>query len=294
MVTQCTPRGGLISGTSSIMALDGWNWEDAVYKADDGVHINWPRKYVVKGGFHEEGSTDPEDQYNKTKQRIIDFLAEAEAYCTERHADEANLKFEAMRGVFHGKQRLFFHAQFAPEINDIIDLSRKLKIKFPVLVGGYDAYMVAERLKENDFSVIVSRLHSLPEFQEDLVFAPYELPYKLQEVGVLFCLDNSGEMEAMNTRNLPFIAGTAHSYGLSEEEAIASITLNTAKILGIDDHLGSLEKGKDATLFVSDGDALDMKSNKVSLAMIKGRFIVLDNHQMALSRKYHRKYHLAD
>ena len=96
----------------------------------------------------------------------------------------------------------------------------------------------------------------------------------------------------MNARNLPFLAGTAWAYGLTEEEAVASISLNVAKILGIDDRIGSIEAGKDATLFISDGNALDMKSNNVSFAMIKGNYIDLDNHQKQLNRKYEQKYGL--
>ena len=88
------------------------------------------------------------------------------------------------------------------------------------------------------------------------------------------------------------MAGTAWAYGLSEEEAIASITLNSAKILGVDDMLGSIEKGKDATLFVSDGNALDMMTNNGYMAMVKGNFLILDNHQMQLNRKYRNKYDL--
>lgn len=290
LVCQSTPRGGLVSGTSSVMALDGWNWEDAVYKADDGVHFNWPVKYNQTGWWAEPGANLANDKYEKTKQEIWKFISEANAYCKNREPEKINLKFEAMRGIFKGQQRIYFHAQFAPEMNDIIDLVREFKLKFPVIIGGYDAHLVADRLKENKVTIILNRVHSLPKFQEDMPFEPYELPFKLQEAGVLFCLDNSGDMEAMNTRNLPFMAGTAWSYGLTEEQAVASITLNAAKILGVDDRLGSLEAGKDATLFVSDGNALDMKSNQLSLGMVKGRFIVLDNHQMELSRKYHKKY----
>ena len=293
LVCQSTPQGGLISGTSSIMALDGWNWEDAVYKADDGVHINWPKKYRTTGWWAEPGVSVANDKYEELRQQLHDFFAAAQAYCKEKKPSAVNLKYEAMRGVFKGQKRLFLHAQFTPEINDIIDFSRKFKLAHPVLVGGYDAHHLADRLKENNFSVILRKPHQLPLFEDDFPNAPYERPYKLQQAGILFCLENSGDMEAMNSRNLPFLAGTAWAYGLTEEEAVATITLNTAKILGIDDRLGSLEEGKDATLFVSDGNALDMKSNQAFLAMVKGRFIELDNHQIQLSKKYHKKYGLS-
>jgi len=197
-----------------------------------------------------------------------------------------------MRGLFKGGKRLYIHADFAPEINDVIDFSREFNLKFPVLVGGYDSYLVAHRLKENHFSVILDRPHSLPRFEDDNVNAYYEIAGKLQSKGGLFCISNEGDMEVMNARNLPFLAGTAWAYGLTEEQAVMSITLNAAKIMGIDHKIGSLEKGKDATLYVSDGNAFDMLTNKGYIAMVKGRFIAMDNHQIQLYKKYKKRYGL--
>ena len=294
LVTQSTPRGGIISGTSSVMALDGWNYEDAAYLADDGIHLNWPRKIWKTGWWAEPGSNQKNRQYVKTKNKIWTFFKKAEAYLKKSKKDPTNVKYEALRGVIKGKKRLYIHADFAPEINDVIDFTREFNIKFPVIVGGYDAPMLSERLKENHFTVIINRPHSLPEFEGDQVQAYYDLADRLQRKGVLFCISNAGDMEAMHSRNLPFQAGTAWAYGLSEEEAVAAITLNAAKILGCDDRLGSLEKGKDATLFVSDGNALDVRTNKGHLAMIRGNFLTLDNHQMQLYQKYKTKFDLKE
>ena len=290
LVTQSTPRGGLVSGTSSVMALDGWNWEDAVYKADDGVHINWPIKYRKSGWWAEPGPNSANDKYNKTRDAIYAFFQEAMAYLEVKNPTETFLKLEAMRGIFKGDQRLYIHTEYAPEINDVINFSRRFDLKHPVIIGGYDAHLVAARLIENNFSVMLGRPHSLPNFEEDYTYVNYQAAAKLQKAGVPFCLQSAGDMEVMNARNLPFLAGTAWAYGLTEEEAVASISLNVAKIMGVDDRIGSLESGKDATLFISDGNALDMMTNNVTLAMVKGTFIVLDNHQMQLSRKYHERY----
>lgn len=292
LVTQATPRGGIVSGSSSVMALDGWNWEDAVYKADDGVHVNWPRKMKTTGWWAEPGPSKKNDEYAKIKMKIWDFFKQAESYCKVKNPKETNLRLEALRGVLKGTQRIYIHADFAPEINDVIDFSREFNFKYPVIVGGYDAHMLSDRIKENHFSVIIGKPHSLPHFEDDHIQSYYELAYQLQSKGILFCISNEGDMEAMNTRNLPFLAGTAWAYGLSEEQAVAAISLNAAKIMGLDDRIGSLEKGKDATLFVSKGNALEMKSNEGVIGMVKGRFIVMDNHQMQLYRKYKGKYDL--
>lgn len=292
LVTQSTPRGGIISGTSSIMALDGWNWEDAVYKVDDGVHLNWPRKYQSAGWWAEPAPSSQNEKYNKTRDEIYAFFEQALAYSLEKVPVETNLRLEAMRGIFSGSQRLFIHVDYAPEMNDVIDFSRRFNLKFPVIVGGYDAHLLAAVLLENNFSVMLGRPHELPKFDEDYTYACYQSAFKLKQTGVPFCIQAEGEMEVMNARNLPFLAGTAWAYGLTEEEAVASISLNVAKILGIADRIGSLEAGKEATLFISDGNALDMKSNNVGFAMIKGNYIDLDNHQKQLNRKYEQKYGL--
>jgi imidazolonepropionase-like amidohydrolase len=290
LVCQATPRGGLISGTSSVMAMEGWNWEDAVYKKDDGIHLNWPSKYKNTGWWAEPGEIKVNPDYKKTIEKIVVFFNRAKAYNEETKTENRDLKLEAMDAVFNGTKRVYIHVSFAPEMNDVIDFSREFKLNFPVIVGGYDAHMLADRLKENKFTVMLENPHHLPHFEGDLPSINYDLPAKLQKAGVLFCIQNSGSMEVMNARNLPFIAGTAMAYGLTEEQAIASISLNAAKIMGIDHKIGSLEKGKDATLFISEGNALDMRTNNVTLAFVRGKRIDLTNHQKQLSKKYHAKY----
>ncbi|MEI9958453.1 MAG: amidohydrolase family protein [Ferruginibacter sp.] len=109
-----------------------------------------------------------------------------------------------------------------------------------------------------------------------------------KKLGVLFAINDDDENS--RSRNLPFNAGTAVAYGLSKEEALSAITLNAAKILGIDDKTGSVEVGKDANIVVSDGDILDMKSNLISYAFIQGRQIDLHNKQTQLFEKYKAKY----
>jgi imidazolonepropionase-like amidohydrolase len=137
---------------------------------------------------------------------------------------------------------------------------------------------------------MLQRLHSLPENEEDAVDLPFKLPSLLQKEGIKFCLQNEGDMEVMHTRNLPFLAGTAMAYGLTEEEAIRSVSLSPCEILGIDKNFGSIEVGKSATLFVSKGSALDMKSNQLTLILSDGKFVSTDNFQTKLFNKYQNKY----
>jgi len=159
-----------------------------------------------------------------------------------------------------------------------------------VLVGGLDSWMMADPLRENDIAVMLLRTHSVPRFAEDDIDLPYKLPKLLEDEGVEYCLQGEGRMPEMNTRNLPFYAGTAVAYGLEYEQAVRALTLSTAKILGIDETCGSIERGKDATLFISAGDALDMMGNDVRHAWVRGRDVVLDNKQIQLYEKYKAKY----
>ena len=159
-----------------------------------------------------------------------------------------------------------------------------------VIVGGEDAWKVTEVLKENNVAVMVRRLHSTPTRQYEDIDLPYKLPALLYKAGVMFCLENSGDMEAMGTRNLPFYAGTAIAYGLPAEEAVKAITGSTAKILGIDGTVGTLEVDKDATFIISSGDALDVLTNNIEHAFVRGKAIDLDNHQEQLYRKFTGKY----
>ena len=109
-------------------------------------------------------------------------------------------------------------------------------------------------------------------------------------MGVAFCLQNAGGMEAMNARNIPFLAGTAQAYGLTENEALRSVTLSACEIMGIDRMYGSIEVGKSATLFVSKGPALDMRTNQVTSIVINGQVQSATNFQQELYLKYRNKY----
>ncbi len=292
LLVQCTPRSGLISGTSSIMMLNGWNWEDAAYKIEDGVHMNWPQLQFTSGDDDRSGETKKNEQYEKQLQSLTDFFTSAQAYSKTDKPAKTDLKLDAMKNIFLGKENLYIHVDGSKRILEAITFAKRFSIPHMVVVGGDEAYTVADALKENNIPVILSRIHALPARAEDDVDLPYKQPALLQKAGILFCLSYEGPMEQMGERNLPFTAGTAAAYGLTKEEALMSITLNSAKILGIDSTTGSLEEGKDATLFVSTGDALDMKSNNVEFAFIKGNLIDLNNNQKALYEKYKEKYQI--
>ncbi len=290
LICQATPRGGSISGTSAVMLMDGWNWEDATVSSDDGIHVNWPSSTEGGGWWAEPSPKKRNEKYEDQKEELINFFSDAKAYCDGGKKVDLDLRFNAMRDCFKGEKRVYFHANDVQQLLDVIDFVRKFELPFPVIIGGYDSHLIADRLKEDKIPIMIGRVHSLPEYEEDPIDKPFALAAQLHDAGVKFCIQNSGDMEAMNARNLPFQAGTCIAYGLPAEEAVKSLTLNTAEIIGISKNYGSIEEGKSATLFVSDGDALDMRSNNVSLVLINGKFMSLDNSQKQLYEKYHNKY----
>ena len=283
LLAQVCPRGGRVSGQSSVVQLDAWNWEDAAFKTDDGIHLNWPSLYSFS---FRSRSYSKNNNYDKQVQEVDDFLKEAKAYNQENDQTEKNLKFEAMRGLFSKEKSLFVHTNSAASISQAIILGEKYGVSV-VIVGGRDAWMITDLLKEKKVPVILRETQDLPGTPDTDIDQPFKTPTQLQEAGVLFCITSGSNW---TLRNLPFQAGQAVGFGLEYENAISALTLNVAKILGIDDRVGSLEVGKDATLFISDGDVLDMRTSQVTHAFIYGRDINLDNKQKGLYEKFKAKY----
>ncbi|RZK99641.1 MAG: amidohydrolase, partial [Pedobacter sp.] len=213
------------------------------------------------------------------------FFSEAKAY-GEMKADAANLRMGAMKSLLNGKARLFITANTHKDIVAAINFAKKFNIT-PVIVGGDEAYRVIPFLKENNVGVIVKQPHALPGSIDEDVNQPYKNASVLSNAGIIVGISIDGYWQQ---RNLPFMAGTASAWGMSKEDALKAITSNTAKLLGIDKIAGSIEPGKDATLFISTGDALDMLTNNVEQAFIQGRNIDLDNLHKQLDKRYSTKY----
>ena len=266
------------------MHLDGWNWEDAALRIDDGIHLNWPASYYNTGWWSEPGESKQNKEYQNRVTEIETFLTKASAYA--KSSKLMDLKMESMRNLFDGGKTLYIHADNANDMRDAIELSNKLHLKKIVIVGAEEALKITDLLLENNISLILNRVHRLPKSQDSPIDEPFTQTKKLHDTGVHFCLSYEGDMEAMGARNLSFTAGTTVAFGMDYEQAVKSITLNTAEILGVADEVGSIEKGKNATFFISDGDALDMRTNDVTKAYINGVAIDLNNHQKELFEKY--------
>jgi imidazolonepropionase-like amidohydrolase len=297
LLANVVPQGSLLTGSSSVVQLDAWNWEDAAYKTDAGIHLNLPSLMARSGGFRGSGfgagpsasQTDPVKEGLEQIEKVKVFFREAKAYQAEGKHEETNLKFEAVKGLFEKKQKLYVNANTVKQILVALDFVKEFGVDM-VIVGGSDSYQVADLLKKHNVSVILQQPHSLPTATDDDVDQPYKTAAALQKAGVLFSL--SDDDSQTRGRNLPFNAGTAAAYGLTKEEALAAITLNAAKIMGVADKTGSIEAGKDANIVVSEGDILDMRTSNVTDAFIQGRKIDLTDKHKLLNERFEQKYEL--
>ena len=290
LLSQVVPDGSFVTGNSSIMMMEGWNWEDAAYKIDDGMHVKWPRKTYPPSRWSGQTSFRDNPNYKPSVDMINKFLIDSRSYFNLNGDEnkEVNLKLEAMVDVFNGKKKIYLHVGSREQIIESVQMFQKHGINNLVLVGANDALYAIDFILENDLPVLLNNLHRVPSRNHEDIDLPYKLPYLLQKEGVLVGLTASGSLHSQ--RNLPFLAGTAAGYGLGKEEALKLITSNNAKILGIDNVTGTIKVGKDANIIVSKGDILDMKSSIIEYAFITGRMVNLDGKQQILYDRFKRKY----
>jgi imidazolonepropionase-like amidohydrolase len=297
LLASVAPQGGSVSGSSTIVQLDAWNWEDAAYQMDAGMHINLP-SFITRGGgrrfggfpgFPGAGGAEAGKSSLEKVEEIKSFFRQAKAYLQEPVHNNINLKLEAMRPLMEKKQKLFVHGDQIKQMLIAIDFAKEFGVDV-VIVGGSESFQIADLLKANNISVILDQCMNLPATEDDDIDQPFKTPAALQKAGVLYCISD----DDANTRyrNLSYNAGIAATFGLTKEEALSAVTLNAAKILGVDGKTGSIEVGKDANIVVSEGDLLDMKSSTITDALIQGRQINLDNKQKQLYERYKYKYSL--
>jgi imidazolonepropionase-like amidohydrolase len=259
--------------------LDAWNWEDALVR-EDGIHLNWPAQRRQEGWGSQESKAN--EGYEKEVMALYQFFDEARAYIAKAAPVVRNQKFEALRPLFAGSMALYLHVGGARLIQEAVLFAERYGVK-PVLSASPDAWKQAAFLKEHGVPVILSETQRLPATEDEAIDQPERGAVVLHAAGVPFAFSGTG---FWRQRNLPFHAGQSVGVGLPYEAAIRALTLDAAKILGVGDRLGSLEVGKEATLFISSGDALDMRSCLVSDIFIAGRAVSTDNRHKRLARKY--------
>lgn len=273
LLAVTAPSGGIVSGRSSLMMLDGWTWEDMTLQSDLGMHVRWPRR---------ESDVDEFEKVVGQAKRYI------EARANSKVSQVKDMRLEAMIPFIEGKIPMIVDAASLNEIESAVSFANKHGLRI-IINGGYEAPECAELLKAMDVPVIVGSVYRIPGQRNRAYDEGYTLPARLVEAGIEFCISAGGRFGASGVRNLPYNAAAAVGYGLSEEQALRSITLSAAEILGVEDRVGSLEVGKDATLFITDGNILET-ATQVEAAFIQGRTVDLDNKHKQLNRKYSTKY----
>jgi imidazolonepropionase-like amidohydrolase len=290
LLAQIAPNGGIISGKSSVVQFDAWNWEDAVIKYDQGVHLNWPSPYTFgRWWLGEERGLKANNNYSKQIKDLKDFFDKSKANMNIENS--MNLKGKAMKTVLNGETTVYLYADDEKEIVDGVTFLKSFGIDKIVIVGATESKNQLNFIKLNNIPVVVKQPYRFPQSVDSDPRETFMLAKKMIDKGILVGIDPSGAPQSrVSIRNLPFYAGSFSSYGIDKEVALSMITLNPAKILGIDSEFGTLEVGKSATLFISKGDALDIISNDVTHAFISGRNISLETHQTRLWRRYSNKY----
>lgn len=288
-----TPEGGIISGQSALIQLAGWTPKEMTVKAPAAMHIRFPRLRsapVVDVPQDEEAEKDLRKNYTKEVDKLRDVLRDAQAYAKASAARAASksverfdrdLLLEALVPVVEGREPVVMHANLARDIKAALAFADEFKLKV-ILAGAQDVGRVLDEVKKRNIPVILGPILALPQREDD----PYDLLFTnaktLYDAGIPFAIQTS---DAHNTRNLPYNASSCAAFGLPKEEALKAVTINAARIWGVADKLGSLEVGKNASLIMTDGDPLEMRTN-VKRVFIDGMDISMESRHTLLYEKF--------
>ena len=294
LLSLTSPSGGLVAGTSAVLQLDGWSCEDMTLKAPIAMHINWPFIRPARNWWDDESVEEQRKERDEAFQQLHELFDEARAHAKRTSANKddkaarIDIRLAAMKPVLDKEVPIIAYADDIEQIQTAVAFAEQEDVRL-IIYGGYEAEACKDLLVKHDIPVIISGIHRLPPRAVEPYDAPFTLPLRLQKAGIRYCIAGSGRFGASNLRNLPNHAGHAIAFGLDTDEALRAITLYPAQILGVDELVGSLEKGKQATLIVSNGDMLD-GLHRVESAYVQGRKVDLSDRQKKLWNKYRTKY----
>jgi len=291
---QVVPRGGAIAGASGLLRLDGWTWEDMTRRTPLGLHVYWPRMTTSRAWWETRSDEDQKKEREEAIKAIGRAFENAHAFRAAQRAkgqggvprQHRDLQWEAMARAIDGEVPVFVHASSLAQIRAALKLLDEHGVRKAVLVGGADAWRVADELKRRDIGVITGSTLDTPARDHEPYDEAFTLPARLAKAGVRFAIGDDGN--ASNARNLPYVAAMAAAFGLPREEALKAITLYPAQILGVADLVGSIEPGKAADLVVTDGDPLEL-TTKVEQVWIAGRAVPMETRHTRLFEKYDGK-----
>jgi imidazolonepropionase-like amidohydrolase len=281
-----------MAGTSALMQLEGWNWQDMALRPEVALHVDMPSLRAQPANpFDADSLVDMRSTVSARLRQLDEVFATASAYAKARAADPKgsalDTRWEAMLPVLRGERPVFVQADERGQIRQALALARRHGLKL-VIVGGADAESMSAELRERDVPVVIAGLNRLPLRRDDDVDTIFRLPAALARAGVRFAIARNAA-DSANERNLAFEAGQAVAHGLEAEEALKAVTLYPARILGVESQLGSLEVGKLANFIVADGSPLDIRS-RIERVFVQGREIELRDRHTDLRDKYQQRY----
>lgn len=279
---QVVPQGDGLAGQSALVSMDSWTIEDALVESNKQFHLYWP--YIRWMSSDADKRQEQLDDLGKRVNKVHQAFTDAHRYQLALKAGKvtkADLRWQSLTPLFDGNAQLFIHAQSQKQIEEAIALSKIYGFKI-VIVGGYDAWRLADALSEVNAKVVYTQTLSLPKRKDEPIDLAFKIPALLKQANIPFALGFSSDW---NSRNLPFAAGQTVAYGLTKSQALQSITLDAAKILDIDD-MGAIAPGFKANMIIATGDILDPMQAGIESVYIDGRKIDLNNRHQQLYQKY--------
>jgi imidazolonepropionase-like amidohydrolase len=285
------PSGGILGGEVAVMNLDGWTWEEATVKPNVGIAFNFPAlggtggRGGGGGGGRFGGPTGTYEQQKKQRddklEEVSQLLDRARAYAKAGTDKQKDWILEALVPVVERRLPLVTAVAREADIKEAVAFADRAKVNI-VISGGAEAGMVAPLLKERNIPVVIGNVLTTPLREDAFHAASYQLAGELAKAGVKIAFATS---DAAYARNLPYHAAMSVAWGLDRDEAVKALTINAAQILGVADRVGTIEPGKDANLFISKGDPLEIRT-EVTKVIIEGRDVGLDNKHLELYQKY--------
>jgi len=288
------PGGGAVRGTSALMHLDGWTQEDITVRAPAALHVQWPNMTPIHAFFELRSDEEQAKARDEAIKAIGDAFDDARAYWTARDAEsgkgvpkhDEDVRWDAMRKALKGEIPVAFHCDALNQIRAVLRFCDQQKLTNIILLGGYDSWRVADELKRRNIAVIVAGVLATPNRGYESYDEAFTVASKLAKAGVRYCIaDEGGGFAAANARNVPYQAAMAEAFGLDHDEALKSVTLYPAQILGAGDKIGSIEVGKLADLQVTDGDPLIIATH-CEQVVVNGKVVPMESRQTRLFHKY--------
>ena len=292
LVAGVTPTGGIVSGSGAAMKLDGWTREDAAIRSPAYVTVTWPDLSIDRSPQARFSARIQEKRRDEAVAKLKDVFAEARAYGSARRAEgkpgiprhDADPRLEALSPAIDGKIPVLVIADSLLQIRAALAWAKEENLKI-VIGGGRDAWRAATEIAQAAVPVVLDPVIGLPTRADEPYDAPFANAATLAKAGVRVAIS---EGDSSFARNLAHQASVAMAFGLPREKALEAITLEPARILGIADRVGSIEPGKDATLFVSDKDVLDFRY-RVEEAYVDGRPLDLSDRHKRLYERYRNR-----